>query len=177
MNLELYQNISDTKKIGKSLALIKTLNPILLKEGTDILHPVFTFHKFKDDETDEWIWKEFNYCKLKWAGFSQTPAIQLGNELSLKRCYFVDKFIMERGGIIEIHCTIDVRETWKDWILGGNYLVSRQEYIHNKCIPDERLAIPTNRSIKAKNIKSGGVDAVVGDGGDGTIVLTVTGGV
>jgi hypothetical protein len=45
MKLELYQNTSDTKRIGKTLALVETLDPIFLKEGTDLLHPVFTFHK------------------------------------------------------------------------------------------------------------------------------------
>lgn len=170
MKLELYQNTSDTKRIGKSLALVDTLDPILLKEGTDLLHPVFTFHKFKDGN-GEWVWKNLNYAKLRWAGF---PGAEPESEIT--RCYFVDKFIMTPGGIIEIQCSIDVRETWKDYILAQNFLVKRQEYINNKCITDERLVVPLNRTVKADNIMSGGTPAVVGDGGDGTIVLTVTGG-
>jgi hypothetical protein len=37
--------------------------------------------------------------------------------------------------------------------------------------------IPLNRTVQAKVLKKNGANAVVGDGGDGTIVLTVTGGV
>lgn len=165
MKLELYQNTSDTKRIGKSLALVETLDGIYLKEGTDLLHPVFTFHKFQD-ANNNWIWKNFNYAKLRWSGFQGAD-----EDSELKRCYFVDKFIMTPGGIIEIHCSIDVRETWKDYILGMNYLVSRQEYVYNKCIPDERRTVPLNRSLQSVKV------GTVGDGGDGTIVLTVTGGV
>ena len=84
---------------------------------------------------------------------------------------------MQPGGIIEIHCSIDVRETWKAYILGQNYFVSRQEFINNKSIADERKVIPLNRTVQAKVLKKNGANAVVGDGGDGTIVLTVTGGV
>lgn len=172
MKLELYQNTSDTKKIGKSLALVETLDPILLKHGTDLLHPVFTFHKFRDTEGNA-IWKNFNYAKLIWSGFdSEDP------EMDTTRCYFVEKFIMQPGGIIEISCTIDVRETWKSYILGQNYLVRRQEFIYNKTIADERKVIPLNRTVEGLNLKDGGGNTgVVGDGGDGTIVLTVTGGV
>ena len=171
MKLELYQNMSDTKKVGKNLSLVTTLTPILIKNGTDLLHPVFTFHKFRDAEGDT-IWKNFNYAKLIWSGFdSEDP------EEDITRCYFVDKFVMLPGGIIEIHCSIDVRETWKAYILGQNYLVRRQEFINNKSIADERKVIPLNRTVQALKLKNGGNDAVVGDGGDGTIVLTVTGGV
>ena len=155
MKLILYTNSSDQKKIGKNLAEVATLDPIYWKEDTNILHPVFTFHKFQDNNGNM-IWKNFNYCKLVWHGFKD-------------RYYFVDQFNLNKGGIIEIHCSIDVRETWKDEILGQNYLVSRQEHIYNKIIPDERKKIPLTRQVNTVNL------GTVGDGGDGTIVLTISG--
>lgn len=167
MKLELYTNYSDTKRIGKNLALVETLSGIRLKEDTDLLHPVFTFHKFKDTN-DDWIWKNFNYAKLIWSGWEYEVE---GEEYQIKRCYFVGKLRMSKGGVIEIPCDIDVRETWKDYILAQNYLVSRQEYVHTKCVADERKVLPVARTIQADMIGD------VGDGGDGTIVLTVTGGV
>ena len=165
MKLELYTNTSDAKKIGKDLALVTTLDPIHLKEGTDILHPVFTFHKFKDDE-GEWIWKNFNYAKLKWSGF---PDADDNPKTELTRCYFVGTLRLMPGGIIEIPCEIDRRETWKDWILAQNFLVSRQENIHDKSIPDDRAVVALTRQVHTTTC------GTVGDGGDGTIVLTVSG--
>ena len=170
MKLELYQNFSDTKKIGKSLALVETLTPVLLKEKTDILHPVFTFRKFKDG--NNWIWKKFNYAKLLWNGFDYSIDDQ---NYTIERCYFVDKIGLGEGGIIEISCSIDVRETWKSYILSNNYLVARQEHIHNKVMYDSRLAIPMTKSLDSISKDANGNSLVVGDGGDGTIILTVSG--
>ena len=167
MKLELYTNYSDTKRIGKNLVLVDTLDGILLKEDTDLVHPVFTFHKFKSED-NSWIFKNFNYCKLIWSGWEY----EIENDnYQIKRCYFVGKLRLTKGGIVEIPCEEDVRETWKDYILAQNYLVKRQEYVHNKCVADDRKVLPVTRTVEAKKL------GTVGDGGDGTIVLTVTGGV
>ena len=155
MKLYLYQNISDEKKVGKSLSLVETITAVKWKEDTDILHPVFTFHKFKDAQGNM-IWKDFNYCALEW------------NDMPT-RYYFIKNFRVNLGGVIELRCDIDVRETWKDWILNNKFLVSRQQKIKNVIMQDNRLPVPQTRAVYSKEI------GTVGDGGDGTIILTVSG--
>lgn len=157
MKLTLYTNTSDEKKVGKNLAKQWELTDVYWKEETDILHPVFTFKKFKDSDGN-WIWKNFNYCMLEWSGLPT-------------RYYFIDSFRVNPGGIIEIHCHVDVRETWKAYILAQKWLVSRQEHIHNPLFSDERLKVPEVRQITT--VKIG--DVGEGQGGDGSIILTVSG--
>lgn len=149
MQLTLYQCSSDRKKVGKALQEIATLDSIKIKEGTDIIRPTFTFHKFEN-------WKNFNYCMLKWEGMTT-------------RYYFIKNFVIQPGGIIEITCEVDVLETYKKYIKGLYTLVSRQENLYNKTIQDEQMTVPLNRIMHSINI------GTVGDGGDGSIVLTVSG--
>lgn len=154
MKLTLYTNTSDHKRVGKSLAKVWELDDVHLKEDTDILHPTFTFHKFKDG--DQWLWKNFNYCMLHWHGLPD-------------RYYNITTFKVCKGGIIEIKCDPDVRESWKDYIVTGRWLVSRQEHVRNPLMRDSRLKLPEVRQIDTDTI------GTVGDGGDGSIILTVSG--
>lgn len=160
MKLYLYNNSSDRKRLVKQLDLVDVLDNIYWKEDTNILHPVFTFHKFKDDQ-GHWIWKNFNYCALEWKGLPT-------------RYYFVNKFNVNRGGIVEIECEVDVRQTWSSYVLGNNYLVARQEHIHNKVMRDDRLAVPMTKAIDSVSFtKKVGPDE--GADAGGSIILTISG--
>lgn len=152
MKLYLYKNTSDRRKVGKDLTLVETLDNVLFKENTDILHPVFTFRKDSEEN-----WKNFNYCMLQWGSMT-------------KRYYFIKNIVVEPGGIISISCEVDVLETYKTYIRGLYTIVSRQEYICNKSIRDEQMIIPLNRVIDSVEFEDS-----VGDGGDGSIILTVSG--
>lgn len=155
MIVTLYQNMSDEKKVGKNLSAVAQLENVLWKEDTDILHPVITFHKFKD-ENGNWVWKNFNYCSIEWSGLPT-------------RYYFIDNFNVNTGGVIEIHCRVDVLQTWESFIRSGFFLVSRQQNIYNKMLVDSRAKIPTTRQMTSQ------VVGTVGDGASGSIVLTVSG--
>lgn len=155
MIVTLYQNMSDEKKVGKNISAVAQLTDVMWKEDTDILHPVITFHKFKD-ANNNWIWKNFNYCSIEWSGLPT-------------RYYFIDNFRVNKGGIIEIHCRVDVLETWKDFITTGFFLVARQEHLYNKMLVDTRAKVPTTRQMSTD------VVGTVGDGASGSIVLTVSG--
>lgn len=155
MKLILYKNTSDKRKVGKNLTEVATLDSIYWKEDTDILHPVFTFHKFKDEDGNA-IWKNFNYCALEWSGMPT-------------RYYFVENFKVTKGGVIEIHCSVDVLETYKSYIRGLNCIVRRQERVNNKLLQDDRAIVPFTKELHSVAI------GTVGDGGNGTIILTVSG--
>lgn len=154
LNVTLYNNTSDKLKVGKSLAEVAQLTDVYWKEDTDILYPTITFHKFKDENNNQ-VWKNFNYLKIDWSGLTT-------------RYYFVDDLILQKGGIINIKCSIDVRETYKDNILAGYFLVARQENINNKMIPDTRIKLSNARQLITKKVGDVGVSG-------GTIVLTVSG--
>lgn len=155
MKVILYNNNSDFKVVGKDLSEVWTLDDVYWKENTDILHPVITFDKFRD-ANDEMVWKQFNYCRIEWNG---VPA----------RYYFVHKINLDKGGLIEMHCDIDVRQSWRAWIRDSKFLVARQENIHNKFISDNRI-----RLTDAKTLESEEIGSQVGSSG-GSIILTVSG--
>ena len=161
MKLILCKNSSDHKTLVKNIAEVWELPDIQIKEDTDILHPIFTFHKFLDSNNHV-IWKNFNYCKLVWDGMPT-------------RYYYVRTFTMQKGGILEIHCDIDERMTWSTYLLGQHYLVSRQEHYHNPMIPDERIKLTGATTLDVITDFTGGTGGIVGDGGDGSIILTVSG--
>lgn len=147
VKMEFYTCTDDEKTINKSLLYKFSINNVLWKEDTDIIHPVFTFAKDQN-------WKQFNYVCMKWEGWTD-------------RYYFVKNYIVKPGGIIEIVCEEDYRYTWKNDILSMFCLVSRQENLYNRAIVDERKKIPEGRMICSKAIGDVGDD-------DSTFVLTVT---
>ena len=155
MKVTLFVNSSDEKVIGKKLAKVAELTNVKWKENTDILHPTITFHKFEDAD-GKMVWKKFNYVLIEWKGL---PA----------RYYFVDKMQLNKGGVIEINCRIDVRQTWRADIRSMFLLVARQENAHNKYISDGRIKLTDARVIETETI---GVK--VGTAG-GSIILTVSG--
>ena len=69
------------------------------------------------------------------------------NNLPINNSYYVNKFNVNKGGIVEIECEVDVRQTWSAYVLANNYLVARQEHIHNKVMRDDRLAVPMVKCI------------------------------
>ena len=160
MKLYLYNNSSDKKRLVKQLDLVDVLDNIYWKEDTNILHPTFTFHKFKDEQGN-WVWKNFNYCALEWAGLPT-------------RYYFVNKFNVNKGGIVEIECEVDVRQTWSAYVLANNYLVARQEHIHNRGMRDDRLAVPMVKTIDSVAFETT-VGPDTGAAAGGSIVLTISG--
>lgn len=152
MQLTLYSNTSDEKELFKALTKVGELNNIMWKENTNITKPVFTFHK-----SAQAGWKNFNYVGLKWSGFPT-------------RFYFVRDLVVQPGGIVEIVCEEDYRYTWRKKIMAQHYLVARQEFINDKTIRDDRKVIPLTRQIDSKDFQK-----TVGDNGNGTIILTVSG--
>lgn len=156
MKVTLFTNTSDEKVIGKDLAKVAELTDVQWKENTDILHPVITFRKFVD-ENGKQVWKNFNYCLIEWAG---VPS----------RYYFMDKMSLNKGGIVEIQCRVDVRQTWRSYIRSKKLLVARQEFKHNLYMEDNRLKLTGARVIDTDTFTT-----KVGTTG-GSIILTVSGG-
>lgn len=151
-----YVNDSDELDMNKHLTQKFVLDKIVWKENTSVLEPIFTFHKFKKNGGN--VWKDFNYVKVIWGG------------AMTDRYYFVKDLILQPGGMVEVHCKEDVRYTWRSYVLSQRFLIARNEFIRNRTVYDERKKLPLARSIKTQ------VVGTVGDGGDGSLILTVTGG-
>lgn len=176
MKLILYNNASDDRVVGKDLTQLSILDAVVIKENTNIIKPTITFHKSHAED-----WEYCNYCKLVGKKF-HTQSIEGFNPVP--RCYFIRNFNIAPGGIIELECEIDVLETYKQNIRGLKTLVTRQENTFNPALNDPLMVIPNNRKIYTHKVDGavniGGSDVsshgVVGDGGDGSIILTVSGG-
>lgn len=162
LKLTLYVNFSDEKRINKNISQRFTLDNVYMKEGTSILQPIFTFHKFK--KGNEQTWKDFNYLKVSWGG---------DHKVMMDRFYFVRDLILMPGGIVEIHCEEDVRYTWRSYIKNQEYIISRQEYINNRAFPDGRVVLPLTRAVSKKTI--GDVGMATTDQLKCPIALTVAG--
>lgn len=165
MKLVFYVNTADEKILNKKnyLSQAFTVDNIVWKEDTSILEPTFTFHKFRQEGIQ--TWKDFNYVKLNWGASDDDP-----NNVMRDRYYFVKDIILKEGGILEVQCYEDLRYTWWKYIKTQYLLIARNEFIYNKIMPDSRKPLPLTKVTKTKSI------GVVGDGGDGTILLTVSGG-
>lgn len=159
LTLTLYVNTDDEKYIDKSLNQQFKLTDVYLKEGTSVLNPTFTFRKFKKNNT--WVWKNFNYARCEFGA---------GDKKTMKdRFYYVRDLVLQPGGIVEIICEEDVRYTWRDYIKAQKFLISRQEHKYNRVVADNRRVVPLARQIDTHSI------GTVGDGGDGSIILTISG--
>ena len=168
IKLTFYVNSGDEKDMFKPLQQKFQLDKVTWKENTSILRPTFSFHKFKqrDPQTgkETQLWKNFNYVKMEWSGLKS-------------RYYFVRDLRVCLGGIIEIDCEEDYRFTWVGDVLDQRLMIARNEFVRNRIIEDTRAVLPMTRQIDTYTFNDAPGGSVVGDGGDGTIILTVSSGV
>lgn len=123
-----YKNNSDKLDVSKDLQKLFTVDKVLWKEDTDAFQPSITFRKRKE-------FRQANYCKLKI------------NDID--KYYFINKFILRKGGIVEIELEVDVLTTYADYIKGLYTIVTRQEEPShsNKYIVDNMVSLPTYREV------------------------------
>lgn len=103
MNIKLANTVSENNAIGKSITVIKNLNCVI-KDSIDIKNPVVVItYDGSMDGINYAIIDEFN------------------------RKYYIDKIIPLTGHRYELHCRVDVLESFKEDILGLRCIISKQQ--------------------------------------------------
>lgn len=105
MEIIVYSTSSDRRRLNKDLQQVGIIQNVKIKDKTSVIDPVFIVSKSALEGL------RYNYCYV--AG--------------LNRYYFINNIEYDIGGIILLHCHVDVLETYKDYIISHNAYVVRQE--------------------------------------------------
>lgn len=121
--VKLYNSSAEKHRVNKNGYLNNEL--ILsgtLKENCDISHPVILV---QGEITSA---PSYNYC-------------QIANFL---RYYFIDRIVIVRANLYEIHCTVDVLMSFKNYILNLTPFVTRWEGSTETLYPDKKLPVKSD---------------------------------
>ena len=137
---------SMNNKIGKNVDDVLTLSGVL-KQGTSVLDPVILIElpepeDPEDPETWEITEKQFfkcNYCTID----------------KFNRKYFITDMRSERNNLVEVHCHVDVLDTYEDDIKDLNAIIRRQENKWNLYLDDGCLMTYQNPHVILKQFPSG----------------------
>lgn len=130
MTIKTYRFLGDSRKIDKTLTLVKTYSNADIVGDMSIQTPIISLQL--DSFTDV---INFNYIYIP----------------ELRRYYYVENSTIREDGFVQIHCRVDVLKSFKTDILASTLYVERQE---NKCsyqVPDNGYTIKSNRNLTIKN--------------------------
>ena len=133
MTIKTYRFLGDSRKIDKTLKLVKTYSNADIVGNMDIQSPIISLQL---DSFTEVI--NFNYIYIP----------------ELRRYYYVENSTIREDGFVQIQCKVDVLKSFKTDILASIQYVERQE---NKCsyqVPDNGYTIKSNRNLTIKNFGS-----------------------
>lgn len=119
MKLKLYKMTSDRAVINKKKELIKNVD-FILKENTDFLNPTFILKN-----TGNII--DCNYIYVD----------------KFKRYYYIDNFNILDGKRIELICSVDALESFKNELLEQKLHIVRQQFKYNMYMYDNLLQTTT----------------------------------
>lgn len=122
MEIILYNNQSDRRKLNKAISPINTVN-VKLKSGTDIMHPVIEL-------SSEYLPPSANYCYIS----------------EFNRYYFINQQNILPGKILSISLEIDVLMSFKSNILASKVVARRASNNFNKMLPDI-IPVQANRNV------------------------------
>lgn len=122
MDIILYNNTDDNRKLNKSLTAIKTI-PVRLKDDTDIMHPVIELDAANLPPTA-------NYCYI--AAFG--------------RYYYINQQGIKIGRDLTLTLSVDVLMSFKDIINNSVVVARRSGNKYNKMLPDI-IPVQANRNV------------------------------
>ena len=127
MTLNLFQNNSDTNVVSKSLTAKGTCTGNL-RENCSILDPVIT---------------------VEGISAADLPYLNYAEIVEFGRYYYI-RDIIANGKCFDLHCHIDVLETYKDQIKVLPAIIARQERAYNLYLQDGLLKQYANPHIEIK---------------------------
>lgn len=149
MTIQLAVVSDDERKLHKKLTKKRNVDNVVLKENTSIIAPIFKCSK----DSVEHI-TDYNYIYVE----------------PFKRYYFLRDIIECVGRYYELHCEVDVLQSYNTYIEKIQTYIERQEYVWSPLIVDGSLPCKMGRSIDKKIIGS------IGSPSGSCYALTVTNG-
>lgn len=104
MELQIYNNNSNTNVLNKNITLVSTLN-FNIKSDNSILHPILIIKNYKSG----------NYCYIK----------------EFNRYYYITDIKLLNGGLYQLNLDIDVLMTYKNVIMTNPITTSKIVKIPN----------------------------------------------
>lgn len=150
MTVTLYQNLSESNYVNKTLASEIPITGNMVN-ASSVLNPVILVK-------------------------AESAGIVLSNYMLIhewQRYYFITDIISVRQGLWEIHGHVDVLMTFKNQFLRLSAIVARQEYLYNLYLDDDKFLINAPRQYVTKAFPNRAVSNELGGRG---FVLTVAGG-
>lgn len=123
----------DIRKISKSFSIQKEME-CNLKEDTSITNPVLRVSAVNIDTISK-----CNYCYIP----------------QFKRYYFINSIDLAIGAIVEIECSVDVLNTYKNEILNSDCVIARNENLYNAYLDDEKFKTYNYNRIQTKTFPNG----------------------
>lgn len=137
----------DIRKISKSFSIQREIE-CNLKEDTSIINPVLRLSAVNMETISK-----CNYCYIP----------------QFKRYYFINSIELSIGAIVEIECSVDVLNTYKNEILNSDCVIARNENLYNVYLDDEKFKTYNYNRVQTKTFSNGFSDTV-------NMVLCVSGG-
>lgn len=159
-NVNLYVCKCDRKVLNKSPYLtgqVKITDTFRIKEPCSLSRPVIELAKSTVLSNDEIKLDRVNYAYIE----------------LFKRFYFIDDIIFKNDGIIELHMTVDVLNTYKDQIADSQQEVIRSESINTPQYADSERPLFFDRWLDASSSE---VFGMVPESSGDNYYLTVAGG-
>lgn len=129
---QLMVNNSEKNKIRKTLLIVAEIGGVL-KENSSIINPV--------------IMIDYDLSALPNVNYLYIPI--------WNRYYFINDIISIRSALCELHCHVDVLESFKNEILANEAIIYRQENYWNLYINDDLFHTYQNKNIEVKEFPYG----------------------
>lgn len=131
MDVGLYTTFDDKKVCDKEIFFFDKLEHVILKESTSVVNPVFILdmRDIVGDMPDISQFKNANY--LHW--------------WKMNRWYYCE--VIFNGTLVEFHCTLDPRQTWRYTIKGSTQYVERQENQFNRQLFDSEIPLEPKKRV------------------------------
>lgn len=116
--IKFQQTTSANNQIGKDITDVLTLSGSLRNE-TSVIDPVIRIELDENDISEKNFF-QCNYCTIE----------------RFNRKYFITDMQSLRNNLVEVHCHVDVLDTYKDEIKDLNAIIRRQENNWNLMLDD-----------------------------------------
>lgn len=135
MTINLFQNNSDANVVQKSITAKGTVTGTL-REGCSIIDPVI---------------------KIEGISGSDLPYLNYLEIVEFGRYYYIRDIVLV-GKLFEVHCHIDVLNTYKDQIKPLRAVIARQEQVNNVMLTDGLLKTYADPHIEIRRASGGFTD-------------------
>lgn len=169
MDLILYNNLSETNKLNKTIVKIIKLEGVL-REPSSLINPSIiielnpnNFKSYVVDDNKRLV--VFNGTKITWESFIYDYIISANYVYipDFNRYYFIEDIVSIRNNLWRINMHVDVLMSYKNAILNTSAFISRNENIYNDDIVDELRDFEYPKSVEYVDIENETTVDTLGD--------------